>query len=127
MNIFDAIKDAEKVLPGSPLPDDKMKDQRWQRIIEIENFIQTNPEEVWRFTEKWGSHEQEDIRMAIATCLLEHLLEHHFNLIFPRLENEIKENPLFYDTVSRCAKFGQSKTKVNSKKFDNLINKYIKT
>jgi hypothetical protein len=30
---------------------------------------------------KWGSHEDEDVRAAIATCLLEHLLEYHFKLL----------------------------------------------
>ncbi len=126
MRIDESIKNAEKILPGVPLSDDKKKDIRWQRIIAIEEFIQTNPEEVWNFIKKWGAHEQEDIRMAIATCLLEHMLEHHYKLIFPKLENEIKENYLFFDTLSRCAKFGQANTKVNSKRFDDLIKKYSK-
>lgn len=122
--VRDAIREAEKLLPGEPLPNDSEKDPRWQRIIDIGNFIQTNPNDVWVFTKKWGCHEQEDLRMAISTCLLEHLLEYHFDQIFPKIEEEIKKNPLFFDTFSHCSKFGQSELKDNSVKIDSLMEKY---
>jgi len=57
---------------------------------------------VWRFVLRWGGHAQEDVRAAVATCLLEHLLEEHFDLIFPRLAHPCQDNRLFYDMCRMC-------------------------
>ncbi len=79
-----AIARAERILPGTPAPEGK-RDPRWQAIIRVGEFIETQPEAVWQFTHRWGKHAQRDLRSAVATCLLEHLLEHHFDLMFPRV------------------------------------------
>ena len=68
-----AIIEAEKLLPSVPAPDGEA-DLRWQAIIEVGEYIETEPHEVWPFILKWGKHPSEDLRMAVATCLLEHLL-----------------------------------------------------
>jgi len=68
----------------------------------------------------WGANQDADLRAAIATCLLEHLLEHHFELIFPRVERRVSVDKLFADTFTRCAKFGQSDLPENARRFDAL-------
>ena len=120
MTVNEAIRRAEAVLPGRPAADDQI-DPRWQAIIAVGEFIQTEPEAVWRFVERWAKHPNGDLRMAIATCLLEHLLEHHFALLFPRVERQVSRSTRFADTFSHCWKLGQAKTPRNAARFDRLL------
>ncbi len=73
MSVEDALSAAERLLPGVPAPKGAT-DERWQAIIPVGYFVEDEPEAIWPFVLKWGSHEQDDLRAAIATCLLEHLL-----------------------------------------------------
>ena len=114
-----AIEVAEDLLPGEAAPDGE-EDPRWQAIIEVSEFIDSDPDAVWAFTAKWGVHDDEDLRSAIATCLLEHLIEQHFELIFPRVEKLAMDNADFAWTFTMCWKFGQSKMRANSKRWDKL-------
>lgn len=120
MEIVEAINKAESVLERNAAPDEKI-DPRWQAIIEVGEFVETNPEEIWAFILKWGRHEDEDIRNAVATCLLEHLMEHHFDLFFQRVEKEAINDPLFFEMVRRCWKFGQSEIQNNAERINDLI------
>jgi hypothetical protein len=119
MAVHAAITAAEKLLPGEPAPDGE-EDPRWQAIIEVADYIESDPDAIWQFAARWGAHEQDDLRMAIATVVLEHLLEHHFDLIFPRIETLVKSDSNFADTFCSCWKFGQSKLPENTARFDRL-------
>jgi hypothetical protein len=119
-NVRNAIRRAERILPGTPAPEGDV-DPRWQAIIAVGNFVESEPEVVWGFVQRWGRHANPDLRASIATCLLEHLLEHHFDLIFPYVEHEVSTSKSFGDTLSRCFKFGQAKKPLNAKKIDRLI------
>ena len=118
-----AVSAAEKTLPGRPR---RKLDPRWQAIIEVAEFIESDPEPIWQFVCRWGNHGQEDLRDAIACVLLEHLLEYHFDEIFPRVKKLAVEDPLFGDMFCRCWKFGQSETPDNSRRFDALRNRIMK-
>jgi hypothetical protein len=122
MTVWDAIAEAEAIFPGHAAPEEEL-DPRWQAIIKIEEFIREEPEAVWTFILRWGCHEDEDLRTAVATCLLEHLLEHHFADFFPKVTTAVEENLLFADTFSRCWKFGQAKEAENAERFDDLKRK----
>jgi hypothetical protein len=100
-----AIRLANELLPGAPAPEGE-EDPRWPAIIAVGDYVETDPDAVWQFVRQWGGHRQEDLRTAIACCLLEHLLEHHSRLILPRVEQAITEDRLFADTVLRCWHFG---------------------
>jgi len=69
---------------------------------------------------KWGSHEDENVRAAIATCLLEHLLENHFDLLFPRVETAARSSISFAKTTSQSWKFGEAKEPMRAARFDRL-------
>ena len=69
-----------------PLIADEDNDCRWQALIVVGEFIETQPEEVWRVVRKYGASPDEDMREAVACVLLEHLLEYHFKAYFPRVE-----------------------------------------
>ena len=113
------IEAAERLLPGTPAPEDT-EDPRWQAIIAVGDYAESHPEEVWRFVQRWGINAQDDLRMAIATCLLEHLLEYHFDLIFPRVMKLTQSDPLFADTFSNYGKMGQAEAPVFAAMFEKL-------
>ena len=119
MDVSEAIQHANSILPGHAVADGK-EDPRWQAIITVGEFVESHPEIVWAFVERWGKHPNKDLRAAIATCLLEHLLEFHFALVFPLVERLAQTSKRFADTFSICGKFGQSETPGNSAKFDRL-------
>jgi hypothetical protein len=89
-------------------------------MIAIGHFIQEEPDAIWPFILRWGSSTDEDLRSAIATCLLEHLLQYHFKRFFPLMEEAVRGNALFADTFSKCWKFGQTEEGDNAKRFDSL-------
>jgi hypothetical protein len=115
MSVLNAIRDAEALLPGEPV--EEGPDPRWQAIIRVGEYVESEPEPVWDFLRRWVSHPQEDLRNAIATCLLEHLLEHHFAVYFPQVERAALADPLFADTFQRCWPHGQSEEPRNAKRF----------
>jgi hypothetical protein len=119
IDVWDAIAEAERILPGQAAPDEE-SDPRWQAIIKVEDFIPEEPDAVWSFILRWGTSPDEDLRTAVATCLLEHLLEYHFSRFFPQVQEAVRNNPLLADTFSRCWKFGQAKEEDNAKRFDRL-------
>ena len=113
------IARTERILPGRPAPDGE-RDDRWQALLRIEEFIPEHPEPIWEFTRKWGKHPQEDLRAAIAVLLLEHLLEHHFKLIYPRVCAEVKASKRFADTLRCCWWLGQAASPTNARKLDRI-------
>jgi hypothetical protein len=119
MTVQEAITRADAVLPGHAAPDGELN-PRWQAVIAVAEFIESNPEPVWSFILRWGCSEDEDLRMAIATCALEHLLEHHFDVFISRVEEAALGNPLFARTVSACWKFGQSNDPSCAARLDRL-------
>jgi hypothetical protein len=121
MTVQEALAAAEHLLlPGRPAPDGA-EDPRWQAIIEVAMFAEHEPEAIWPFVLKWGSHEEEDVRAAVATCLLEDLLQYHFDTIFPRGESAARSNALFGKTAAQCWKFGQAKEPGRAQRFDRLL------
>jgi hypothetical protein len=102
--VENAIAAAEALLPGQPGPEGEM-DDRWQAIIRVSEFIETEPEAVWQFVARWGGSPDHDLRMAIATCIVEPLLEHHGSRFSARIEDAARANPLFREMVSFCWTF----------------------
>ena len=113
-----AIADAEALLPGEAAPDGE-NDPRWQAIIAVSEFIPTDPEPIWQFITRWGAHPDDDLRSAVATCLLEHFLEDHFEY-FPLVEQRAQHDALFAAMFCMCGKFGQSEEPPNASRFDAL-------
>jgi len=115
-----AIRSAERILPGRAARPGAT-DHRWQAIIAVAEFVETNPKELWEFTAKWGCHRSEDLRMAIATCILEHLLEHHFRVVFPKASALARSNANFAQTLRMCSLFGQAARASNARAFRTLV------
>ncbi len=115
-DVWEAIRRAEKLLPGQAAAEEE-NDPRWQAIIKIGEFIREEPHAIWPFILRWGTSPDEDLRDAVATCLLEHLLQHHFARFFPRVEETARKDPLFAKTFLVCWKFGQAAESGNAERF----------
>jgi hypothetical protein len=88
---------------------DTDNDCRWQALIVVGEYIETCPDTVWQIVCEHGISQDEDMRDGVATVLLEHLLEHHFDAYFPRLKERIEGGEvLLADTLARCWAFGQA-------------------
>ena len=119
MTVEEAITAAERILPGIAA-DAGAIDPRWQAILAIGNFIEDHPNEVWNFAAKWGCVSDDDLRAAVATCLVEHLLEHHFDRVFPMVEKLAIKDPRFAETFLSCWDYGQSEQPANAARLRRL-------
>lgn len=90
---------------------DSDNDCRWQAIIVVGEFLKNSPQEVWKVICQFGVSEDDDMRTAIATILLEHLLEIYYTQYFPLLKSKIlKGSPLLADTLSLCWHIGEGRS-----------------
>jgi hypothetical protein len=108
-------------LPGITALPGAVPDPRWQAIIEVGDFSQSEPDAVWAFVERWGQHEEPDLRLAVGLCILEHLLGYHFDRIFPQVERAATMSARFADTFRHCRKMGQAEGLEQSRRWDALI------
>jgi hypothetical protein len=120
MTVQETIATAESLLPGQAAPEGDV-DPRWQAIIAVGEFIEDEPEAEWSFVVRWGASPNEDLRAAIATCLLEHLLEHHFEAFISRVEEAAHADQCFSDMAASCWKFGHCEDRDHAARFDRLV------
>ena len=116
-----ALDRLERLLPGRPAKGVNAVDSRWMAMLAIQDrFIVSHPEEIWVFVLRWAKHPMTDIRDAIACCLLEHLLEHHYDLLFPRIRAAAKRSTRFRDALRRCYWLGEAARPEHAKALDRL-------
>jgi hypothetical protein len=94
---------------------------RWQAAIALGEFAASAPESIWPLVLKHGSRRHADARMTIATCVLEHILEHHFDTFFPRVAEAARSSCWFADTAGSCWLMGQSELPRNAKRWRRLM------
>jgi hypothetical protein len=94
---------------------------RWDGAELLGDFVDSAPELVWPLVVYFGSSENEDVRAAIATCVLEHLFQFHFEPYFSEAERLVRAgNRNLADTVSTCWAFGETERAENRHRFDAL-------
>jgi hypothetical protein len=77
---------------------------RWQSLIVISELVEAQPELVWNVVSKFGNSNDEDMRMAIACVLLEHLIDHDFDTYFTKVRELIHRGHYkFIDTLESCS------------------------
>jgi hypothetical protein len=90
-----------------PLIRDSDNNCRWQALVLISEFLESDPAKVWSIVREFGNSEDEDMRMGVATLLLEHLLEIDFKTYFTKVRDEIKSGKRrFINTLELCSCFG---------------------
>lgn len=93
---------------------------RWQATIVVGEFIQTHPAVVWEVVCEHGDSPDEDLRDAIATCLVEHLLEYHFDWVLPKLRKRITAgHRMLANTLRRSWPMGAAEARWSQ--FDQLL------
>jgi hypothetical protein len=113
-----ALRKLEQLLPGRPAANDA----RWTAMLAVQDeFILSHPEEIWEFVVRWSKHPQTDLCDAVACCLLEHLLENHFRLLFPRVRAAAAKSRRFTDTLRRCYWLGEAAFPKNALSLDRLV------
>src|SRR5216117_1729889 len=90
---------------------------RWQAAIALGEFAASTPEHIWPLVVRHGSRRHADARMAIATCVLEHILEHHFDTFFLRVADAAMSSRWFADTAGSCWLMGQSELPRNARRW----------
>ena len=96
--------------------------ERWAAAAAATEYVYAEPDKIWPLVVRFGSSDELDVRQAIASCVLEHILEHHFETFFPRLEGEIRGgNGNLRDTLKLSWKLGHSESAANSARWDALI------
>ncbi len=90
-------------------------------MIAIAVFVAHDPDPICAFVLRWGSYPDADLQSAIASCLLERLLEFHFERVFPDIEAQARRDRVFADTFSRCWKYGQADEAPHAARFDALL------
>lgn len=96
-------------------------DDIWQEAIRLSEHIRTDYDEVVSVTlDAISIANRRDTLSALATCLLEHILEWDFSC-FSEIERRIitGDDKLLY-ALSLCARSGTSANPDNSEKWDRL-------
>ena len=93
---------------------------RWQAAIALGELSKSAPDRIWPLVLKHGSRRHSDTRMAIATCVLEHILEYHFDAFFPKVTDAARHSRWFRDTFSSCWRMGQAKLPRNARRWKRL-------
>ena len=103
--------------------DDSHNTCRWQSIIVIGESMDDDPDRIWNVVKRYGDSKDEDMRSAIATVLLEHLLEANFNKYLANVKAQVSlGKSRFLDTLLKCSTFGDD-SEAQSKKIDSYIRK----
>jgi len=94
----------------------------WEAAEALGEYAELNPDAIWPLVVKHGSSVNDEVRSAIATCVLEHILQYHFDRYFPLVENIIRSgNQWFAKTFQICWKFGFAERPANAKRWDELL------
>ena len=100
-------------------------DMRWQSLIVIGEFIPSlqRNKEVWDLLLSYCGRD-EDMQDALATVILEHLLEHQFDETFRKAAFEVLEHGsvVLVDLLRRCWAFGEAETHWH--RVQELINQF---
>jgi hypothetical protein len=121
-SVHDAIAEAERILPGCEAKSGECP--RWQAIIAVGEFIESDPIPVCDFALKWARRRGRDLQSAIYCCLTEHLLEHHFDLVLPRMREAARDDArIAAHLIGACQspfKFGQAEKPANIRRLKRL-------
>lgn len=85
-NLDFILKMADRLIP------DRNNSIRWRTFLLVGEYIRDFPSKVWPFIVKYGAVPNKDIRNGVASCLLEHILEYHYDKYLPEVEKLLFSN-----------------------------------
>jgi hypothetical protein len=97
-------------------------DEIWQEAIRLAEYLDREPDRVFAIAMKALSIAREaDTLDALATCIIEHILERNFSY-FDHIEKEINRgNGRMIYALAMCRKFGESRNDVNAQRWEDLL------
>ena len=88
---------------ATKLIEDSNNDCRWQALILTKDYMEKEAAAVWAIIFRHAGSEDEDMRMGIACCLLEHMNWTRFDAFLRRLKRLVQKcGPNAKDTISHC-------------------------
>jgi hypothetical protein len=103
----------------------RVEDIRWKAAMKLGEYCENDPGWGWPLVVKWGSSDDDDARDAIACCVLEHILQYHFDEYFEKCVQLIRDGNLnFGHTLSKCYRMGEAEIPENSKRMDDILSEY---
>lgn len=102
---------------------DRRESVRWAVLVLVGlNYAEENPQAAWPFVARWGSAPSRDLRIGVACCVLEHILQQDFARYFPKARKIVEEgNRRFALTLLYCRKDGDSAEPRNAAAFDEYV------
>jgi hypothetical protein len=101
---------------------DRDGERVWEIAIGMGDDALTRPNVIWDDVASALRFADDDGITAIATCILEHVLENSFDDYIGRVEAEIASgNRNMLEALKRSWKFEQAKTNENSARWDGII------
>ncbi len=95
------LKMADRLIP------DRNNNLRWRALVLAGWYIDEFPSKVWPFVVKYGAVPNKDIRMGVACCLLEHVLQYHYDTYLPETEKLLFTDKNHIYTLRSCLCFGE--------------------
>jgi len=92
-----------------PMISDSNNNCRWQAMIVLGAFIDSMADQVWEVVLEYGNSPDEDMRTAVATVLLEHLLDNEAGGYETKAEKLAATDHLFADTLNKCWTFSEDR------------------
>lgn len=115
----DSIRDLEEI-KRQLASGDRVK--RRKAAVDLAEHAENFPELVWPLVVKYGSSKDGNLRVAIATCVLDRVLQFHFDEYFPKAEELVLEgNPEFREALNCCWKYGLSEDELNASRWEKLL------
>ena len=109
------LKMSDRMIP------DRSTYVRWQALLMLGQHAERHPDKIWPSVLKWGTVQNRDIRRGVACCVLEHVLQHHFDPYFDlALSHIARGHRRFAYTLAYCWRFGQAGLPNNAQRFDSF-------
>ncbi len=94
---------------------DRHEDVRWRALTLLGDYTDPcglqAPQKLWPVVERLGASRSAGLRSGVACCVLEHLLEHHFDEYYPRVREKIEAGDRkMLEMLATCHPFGQAES-----------------
>jgi hypothetical protein len=105
------------------IKDDKVY---WSACALLSHFVEQEPGRLLRVVRHFSEAATSEQRAALGKCILEHLLEWHFDLAIHAIRAETDQSVRFamVDVLSRCWPFGEAARSHKWKSVEALIGEY---
>jgi len=98
----------------------------WLAATVLSYFVEKYPAQLLRIIRSVAQDSSDDQRTALAKCILEHLMENHFDDVINMVSQETDAELRYalVDILARCWPFGEAEKKSNWERVESLVREY---